>query len=150
MDVLINTAISGVVGAVVATGIAIYFQVKLQKRKLVLSIIETYLESSSLRIHAKWVFESCTIGDCKCIYPDNSATNDEKQRANENFNKLIELGDWYEIVATLYRTRSLDTYLFDVTGLRSQVLKFLTCISNIEHERAREFQEFWPQLFEMQ
>jgi len=151
MDVFINTAtaISGLFGGLLATGAAIYFQMKFQKKKLILSLIDSYLEYAPLRASVKWILDSCINNNYKCIYPDNNASVDDIKLANENYNKLIKLGDWYEIVETLHRSDLLDTHLFDVTGLRSQVINFRESLSKIDHDNAKSFPIFWKQLFEI-
>ncbi|MFJ1338045.1 hypothetical protein ACIKP7_07895 [Pseudomonas caricapapayae] len=147
MNTLIDLALSGFGGAAAAVIITIYYEKSSQRRQLVLSLIETYLKYAPLRAHAKWVFDSCHSGNTKCIFSSPKASKEEQRTARRNYNKLIELGDWYEVVAMLYRTSALDKYLFDVSGLRSEVWAFGKEIIKINGNGLGKFEESWPSLF---
>jgi hypothetical protein len=138
------TILSGLVAALVS----IYYHSKEAKKQIVLSLVQMYLEKAKLRAHVAWVFSQCaTDPHCKCIYPQESADENVRLEASKNRNQFIELGDWFEVVASLYASNSLNNYLIDVTGLLGEVRDFREQIQKIRHPKASEFKKFWPCLY---
>lgn len=146
---LIDTAISGVVGAVVAAAIAIAYQVKARKRALTLSLVDAYLRSAELRVRVQWIFDQWAEHKHDCLFPPDVADAPRRTQADRNYNKLIELGDQYELVAVLYRMNMLDNHLFDVSGLRSQASQFTNRLLLLEHPESPDFEQFWPNLYHL-